>query len=86
MADAGEVLEMLCPNVEYTIYGDDYDSINWYGKDAPITLQQFEAGFAQYDTWKAEQDAQKAAKKTAAEAKLVALGLTTEDLKVLGLA
>ena len=34
--------------------------------------------------WKAEEDARKAAK-VAAQAKLEALGLTTEDLKALGL-
>ncbi len=85
MADAGEVLQMLCPNFEYTIYGNDYESINWYGKPAPITLGQFEAGFGEYDAWKAKQNAVKAAKKTAAEAKLAALGLTADDLKALGL-
>lgn len=85
MASAGEVLEMLCPNVEYTIYGDDYNSINWYGKTAPITEQQFEAGFAEYDAWKAEQDAQMAADRASATAKLEALGLTSDDLKALGL-
>ena len=86
MAFAGEVLEMLCPNVEYTIYGDDYNSINWYGKAAPITEKQFEAGFAEYDAWKAEQNAAQAAAKLAAEAKLAALGLDADDLKALGLA
>lgn len=34
---------------------------------------------------KAEQEAQAAAKKVAAEAKLAALGLTADDLKALGL-
>ena len=85
MATGGEVLQMLCPGVEYIIYGDDYDSINWYNKPAAITKAQFEAGFAQYDAWKAEQDTAQAAKKAAAEAKLEALGLTPEDLKALGL-
>ena len=85
MATGGDVLEMLCAGAEYTIYGDDFDSINWYGKNPAITKAQFEAGFAQYDAWKAEQDAAKAAKKAAAETKLAALGLTPDDLKALGL-
>ena len=85
MATGGEVLQMLCPGVEYIIYGDDYDSINWYNKPAAITKAQFEAGFAEYDAWKAEQDAEQAAAKLAAEAKLEALGLTPNDLKALGL-
>ena len=85
MATGGEVLQMLCPGVEYIIYGDDYDSINWYNKPAAITKAQFEAGFAQYDAWKAEQEEAQAAAKLAAEAKLEALGLTPNDLKALGL-
>ncbi len=86
MAIGGEVLTMLCPDAKWTIYGDDYDSIIWHNGEPAITKQQFEAGFCQYDAWKAEQDAQAVAKKAAAEAKLAALGLDTDDLKALGLA
>ena len=84
MATGGEVLSMLCPNTEWVIYGDDFDSIQWI-KGEPITKAQFEAGFAQYDAWKADQDAQMAADKAGATAKLEALGLTADDLKALGL-
>ena len=85
MATGGDVMTMLCKGVEYVIYGDDYDSIMWFGKSPTITKTQFEAGFAQYDAWKAEQDAALAAAKANAEAKLAALGLTADDLKALGL-
>ena len=84
MATGGDVLSMLCPNSEWIIRGGDFDSIEWIKGD-PITKAQFEAGFAQYDAWKAEQDAKAEADKTAAQAKLTALGLTAEDLKALGL-
>lgn len=84
MATGGEVLGMLCPNTRWVIYGDEWDSIIW-DDPAPINKAQFEAGFAQYDAWKAEQDAEEAAAKAQAEAKLEALGLTPEDLKALGL-
>ncbi len=47
-------------------------------------LAQLEIDIAAAKT-KAEQDAAKAAKKAAAEAKLAALGLTADDLKALGL-
>jgi hypothetical protein len=50
-----------------------------------ITKEQFIAGFAQVDAWKSEQDANAEANKLAAQAKLAALGLTTDDLKALGL-
>jgi hypothetical protein len=84
MAKGVEVLTMLCPNSEWVISGDDYDSIQWI-KGEPITKAQFEAGLAQYDAWKAEQDSKAEAVKEAAQAKLAALGLTTDDLKALGL-
>ena len=84
MATGGEVLIMLCPDKEWVIYGDDFDSINWI-KGEPITKAEFEAGFAQYDAWKAEQEAKAAADKANATAKLEALGLTADDLKALGL-
>ena len=84
MAKGGEVLTMLCAEKEWVISGDDFDSIQWI-KGEPITKAQFDAGFAQYDAWKAEQDAKAAADKINATAKFEALGLTPDDLKALGL-
>jgi hypothetical protein len=84
MATGGEVLAMICPEKEWVVYGDEYDSIQWI-KGEPITKAQFEAGFAEYDAWKAQQDAQMAADRAGATAKLEALGLTADDLKALGL-
>lgn len=85
MATGSEVLQMLCRSKEWTIYGDDYDSIIWHEGEPYITKKQFQDGFAAFDAWKAQQEAEAAAKKTAAQAKLAALGLTAEDLKALGL-
>ena len=84
MATGAEVLHMLIPSGGWAITGNDYEGIQFLEAE-PITKEQFKAGFAQYDAWKAEQDAAKAAAKSAAEAKLAALGLTTDDLKALGL-
>jgi hypothetical protein len=84
MAKSYEVLGMLIPNGGYVQRGETFEGIEFIDCE-PITKEQYEAGFAQYDAWKAEQDAAKAQAKTAAEAKLAALGLTTEDLKALGL-
>ena len=84
MATGVDVLTLLRPEGGWIIYGDDFDSIQWiYGE--PVTKLEFEAGFAQYDSWKAEQDAQAATDKANATAKLEALGLTADDLKALGL-
>jgi hypothetical protein len=84
MAKAGEVLQMLIPNGGWIVTGNDYENIEFLECE-PITKAEFEAGFAQYDAFKAEQDAAKVAAKEAAQAKLAALGLTVEDLTALGL-
>lgn len=84
MAQAHEVLAFLRPEGGYVHYGFDYEGIQFLECE-PITKAEYEAGFAQYDAWKAEQDADKAAAKATAEAKLAALGLTAEDLTALGL-
>jgi len=84
MATSGQVLGMLIPNGGYVATGYDYEGIQFIECE-PITKAQFTAGFAQYDAWKAEKDANLIAAKAAAEAKLAALGLTGDDLKALGL-
>jgi hypothetical protein len=84
MATTQEVLRMLLPDGGYVVIGNDYEGIQFI-EATPITKEEFEAGFAQYDAWKAEQDAAAVAAKATAEAKLAALGLTTDDLKALGL-
>lgn len=84
MAKSYEVLAMLIPNGGYVQVGEDYEGIEFIECE-PITKQQYEAGFAQYDAWKAEELKKLADKKAAAEAKLAALGFTAEDLKALGL-
>jgi hypothetical protein len=84
MATGAEVLEMLIPTGGWTITGNDWSGVQFI-EATPITEKQFDAGFAQYDSWKAEQGAQIAADKATATAKLEALGLTADDLKALGL-
>ena len=84
MAKPNQVLAMLIPNGGYVQVGDTYEGIQFLECE-PITKEQYEAGFAQYDAFKAKQDADKATAKVAAQAKLAALGLTTEDLRALGL-
>jgi len=79
MAKGGEVLSMLCPNTEWAITADDYDSIQWI-KGESVTKAQFEAGFAQYDAWKAKQDAKAEADKAAL---LTKLGITADEAKLL---
>jgi hypothetical protein len=79
MATMAEVLRFLIPEGGYTASGDTYESIQFI-EATPITKEQFDAGFAQYDTWKAEQDAAKAAAK---QALLDKLGITQEEAQLL---
>lgn len=75
---------MLIPSGGWLIRGEDYEGIEFLECE-PITKEEYEAGFAKYATWKAEQDAAQQAAKETAEEKLKALGLTADDLKALGL-
>ena len=79
MQKGAEVLSMLCPNTEWIISGDDYDSIQWI-KGESITKAQFEAALAQYDVLKAEQEAKAKADKAAL---LNKLGITADEAKLL---
>jgi len=84
MATGADVLGMLIPTGGWVCVGNDWEGVQFI-EATPITKAEFEAGFAQYDAWKTEQDAKAETDKTAAQAKLAALGLTADDLKALGL-
>lgn len=60
--------------------GDNFEDIDWLDEDAPITAAEFEAGFAEVEAWKAQQDADKAAAK---QAVLDRLGITAEEAALL---
>ncbi len=79
MANAGDVLSMLIPNGGWHVVGNEYEGIQFINCE-PITKAEYEAGFAQYDAWKAEQDAAQAQAKTAL---LERLGLTQEEFNTL---
>ena len=79
MAKGREVLSMLLPNGGWYIVGDDYASIKFLECE-PITKKQFTDGFAQYDAWKAAQDAAQISAKTAL---LDRLGITADEAKLL---
>jgi hypothetical protein len=74
-----DVLKMLIPQGGWVIRGDEYENIEFLECE-PITKEQFEAGFVQYDAWKADQDSAKAAQKAAL---LERLGITEEEAKLL---
>jgi len=79
MATGSEVLSMLLPNGGWYISGDDYEGIQFLECE-PVTKAQYDAGFTQYDAWKAEQDATKATVKAEL---LERLGITADEAKLL---
>ena len=80
MANSQEVMTMLCPAGGWIMYGDDFDGITWVDDRPRCTKAEYEAGFAQYDAWKAGQDSKAAADKAALLAKL---GITADEAKLL---
>lgn len=80
MATPVEVLNMLCPDAEWTMTDDNWDTIIWNNGKAPITKKQFEEGFADYDAWIIQQDVSQASAKSAL---LDKLGITADEAKLL---
>jgi len=79
MAKQTEVLSKLIPNGGWVILGDTYEGIQFIDCE-PITKEQYETSFAQYDVWKTEQDNAKA---TARQVILDRLGITAEEAQLL---
>jgi hypothetical protein len=79
MIKGNDVLAMLRPNGGWIMRGNEYEGITFLECE-PITKAEFEAGFPQYDAWKAEQDTAKAATKAAL---LARLGMTADEAKLL---
>jgi hypothetical protein len=80
MATSADVLNMLIPNGGWVIYGNDFNSIIYDEGVKPLTKAEFDAGFAQFDAWKAEQDSKAEADKAALLAKL---GITADEARLL---
>lgn len=79
MATGAQVLSMLIPSGGWIINGDEYEGIEFIEAE-PITKAAFEAGFAQFDAWKAEQDLAAANAKAAL---LDRLGITADEARLL---
>jgi hypothetical protein len=79
MAQPYEVLAMLIPSGGYVQYGETFEGIKFLECE-PITKKQYEDGFAKFDAWKAQRDAEAAAAKAAL---LDKLGITAEEARLL---
>ena len=81
-----KAIKKLKPTAEFSITDNDYSTIKWdvlEGK-AP-TLAEINAAIEQVKADEQAEAEAKAQAKAAAEGKLAALGLTTNDLRALGL-
>lgn len=81
-----KAIKKLRPTAEFSFENDDYSTIKWdvLEGDAP-TQAEINAAIEQVKAEEAQAEANKAQAKAQAEAKLAALGLTTNDLRALGL-
>ena len=79
MATGAEVLSMLIPTGGWVITGNEFEGIEFIECE-PVTKKQFADGFAKFDAFKAQQEAEKSVNKTAL---LERLGITAEEAALL---
>lgn len=79
MASGADVLGMLIPQGGWIITGEAYEGIEFIDCN-PITKEQFEAGFAKFDTWKAAANKKRSDDKIAL---LDRLGITADEAALL---
>ena len=81
-----DTIRLLKPNSEFVIRDNDYSTIEWHILEGEAPSQaEIDEAIEQVKADDAQVELDKAAKKAAAEAKLVALGLDLDDLRALGL-
>jgi hypothetical protein len=80
MITGADVLEMYLPEGGWIIAGNDYSGITWVDESVKITKAKFESGFAEYETFRNQQEADKAAAKSAL---LTRLGISEDEAKLL---
>jgi len=79
-----EVMGYLRPS-GWAIWNNDFATAEYFDGVEPITEAEYAKGKADYIAIKEEELVAQEAARAAAEAKLAALGLTSDDLKALGL-
>lgn len=81
-----KAIRKLKPNAEFSFIQEDYSTIKWdvLDGDAP-TQAEIDAAIAEVKADEANAKTAIQAAKESAQAKLAALGLTSDDLKALGL-
>lgn len=81
-----KAIKKLKPTAEFSFTNDDYSTIKWDVLDGEApTQKEIDAAIKQVKADEIADIEAKAKAKIAAESKLVALGLTIDDLRALGL-
>ena len=81
-----DAIRFLRPGAEFTFTNKDYSTIEWIKLEGEAPTQaEIDAAIEQVQADEAQAKLDEAAKKAAAEAKLIALGLDLDDLRALGL-
>jgi hypothetical protein len=83
--DYAKCIVYLYPNAQWALNGNDYNSLEWLSDEPKPTEAEIIAGWAGAKAFYEAKYAAKVTAKETATAKLAALGLTTDDLKALGL-
>jgi hypothetical protein len=82
LSSLNSVIFRLYPNVEWTLEGDTLDGLYFNNETiSKPTKAQIDSAIAEIEAEKAQAET----RKEQAKAKLIALGLTSEDLESLGL-
>ena len=79
------ILERRFKGNQWSLAGYNYEDLIWYSKNPQPTKQTLDALWDEVQDEIENEKLAKVAAKAAAQAKLAALGLTTEDLQALGL-
>jgi hypothetical protein len=86
MNELSKAIWKLRPTAEFSYNNDDYSTIQWTKLNEPAPTQaEINTAIEQIRAQEANAEATAEIAKAAAQAKLAALGLTTDDLKALGL-
>ena len=86
MSHLVKAIHKLKPGSQFSFVDDDYTTIKWDLLEGnKPTESEINAAIEQVKADEAQAKLDRAAKKSAAEAKLLALGLDADDLKALGL-
>lgn len=81
-----KAIQYLKPHAEFSFEEADYSTIKWDVIDGePPTVEELELALKKLKELEAKNEVDRLLAKSAAEAKLAALGLTVDDLKALGL-